>query len=134
IMIIVEIASCDPEEKMLALKKGQNLCRFTGSFCSVEVPIIGTCLQTTQTYCCFNSRLARIINTAGGAQIGRPATDCSGFTPAQFAALDFSRIDLSEFVAEIMANVHMPNMSAINTDSTATMQRKLDNYYTRGRQ
>jgi len=134
IMIIVEIASCDPEEKMLALKKGQNLCRFTGSFCSVEVPIIGTCLQTTQTYCCFNSRLARIINTAGGAQIGRPATDCSGFTPAQFAALDFSRIDLSEFVAEIMANVHMPNTSAINTDSTATMQRKLDNYYTRGRQ
>lgn len=134
IMIIVEIASCDPPEKMLALKKGQNLCRFTGSFCSVEIPIVGICLQKTETYCCFNSRLARIINTAGGVQIGRPATDCSGFTPDQFAALDFSRIDLSEFIAEIMANVHMPNTSAINTDSTAAMQRKLNNYYTRGRQ
>jgi len=91
-------------------------------------------LQKTEAYCCFNSRLARIINTEGGAQIGRPATDCSGFTPSQFAALDFSRIDLSEFIAEIMANVQMPNTSAINTDGTAAMQRKLNNYYTRGRQ
>jgi conjugal transfer mating pair stabilization protein TraN len=134
IMIIVEIASCDPQEKMLALKKGQNLCRFTGSYCSVEIPIIGTCLQTTESYCCFNSRLARIINTSGGAQIGKAVTDCTGFTPTEFARLDFSRIDLTEFTNEIMANVRMPNMTSINTDSTATMQRKLNNYYMRGRQ
>jgi len=133
-MIIVEIASCDPQEKMLALKKGQNLCRFTGSYCSVEIPIVGTCLQTTESYCCFNSRLARIINTSGGAQIGKAVTDCTGFTPTEFARLDFSRIDLTEFTNEIMANVRMPSATTINTDSTATMQRKLNNYYTRGRQ
>ena len=134
IMIVVEITSCDPQEKMLALKKGQNLCRFTGSYCSVETPIVGTCLQTTESYCCFNSRLARIINTSGGTQIGKAMTDCTGFTPTEFASLDFSRIDLTEFTNEIMANVKMPNMTSINTDSTATMQRKLNNYYTRGRQ
>ncbi len=134
IMIITEIATCDPPEKMLALKKGQNLCRYTGSFCSVEIPIVGICLQKTETYCCFNSRLAKIVNAGGKTQLGQPLTDCTGFTTEQFSLIDFSQIDMSEFIAEIMANVHMPNTNAINTDSTATMQRKLNNYYTRGRQ
>ena len=100
----------------------------------MEVPILGICLQTTETYCCFNSRLARIINTSGGVQIGKPVSDCTGFTPTEFASLDFSRIDLTEFTNEIMANVRMPSATTINTDSTATMQLKLNNYYTRGHQ
>ncbi len=134
LMILQELLSCDQQEKMLAMKKGQNLCRFTGSYCSSKIPIIKVCIEKTETYCCFNSRLARIINTSGGAQIGKAASDCTGFTPDEFASLDFSRIDLTEFTNEIMANVKMPSATAINTDSTATMQRKLNNYYTRGRQ
>ena len=43
-------------------------------------------------------------------------------------------IDLTEFTNEIMANVRMPSATTINTDSTATMQLKLNNYYTRGHQ
>ncbi|CAH1073263.1 IncF plasmid conjugative transfer protein TraN [Candidatus Nitrotoga sp. 1052] len=134
LMILQELLSCDQPEKMLAMKKGQNLCRYTGSHCSIKIPIIGSCMQTTESYCCFNSRLARIINTSGGVQIGKPVTDCTGFTPTEFSSLDFSRIDLTEFFNEIMANVRMPSATIINTDSTATMQRKLNNYYTRGRQ
>src|SRR5665647_1590606 len=129
LMILQELLSCDQPEKMLAMKKGQNLCRYTGSHCSIKIPIIGTCLQTTESYCCFNSRLARIINTSGGVQMGKPVTDCTGFTPTEFSSLDFSRIDLTEFTNEIMANVKMPSATIINTDSTATMQRKLNNYY-----
>lgn len=134
IMVVTEMMSCTPDEKILSMKLGQNLCRFTGSYCSMEIPIVGGCIETTQTYCCFNSRLARIINTAGGLQLGRAVTDCTGFTPDQFALLDFSKIDLSEFTAEIMANVHLPSTTAIGIDSTNTMQYKLNNYYTRGRQ
>lgn len=134
IMVIQDLMSCTPDEQKLAMKNGQNLCRFTGSFCSMEIPIIGGCIQVTQTYCCFNSRLARIVNTAGSAQIGRSATDCSGFTPTEFALLDFSKIDLSEFTAEIMANVKLPSTGAVTTDSTSTMQKKLNNYYTTGKQ
>lgn len=134
IMVIQDMMSCTPDEQNLSLKLGQNLCRFTGSFCSMEIPIIGGCIQTTQTYCCFNSRLARIINTAGGAQIGKAATDCSGFTSDEFAMLDFSKIDLSEFTNEIMANVKLPSTTAVSGDGAATMQTKLNNYYTRGKQ
>ena len=134
IMIVQDLLSCEQEEKMLAMRKGQNLCHFTGSYCSSEIPIIKTCIETTETYCCFNSRLARIINEGGRAQIGKSWGDCSGFTTDEFAMLDFSMIDMTEFTNEIMANVRMPSATTINTDSTATMQRKLANYYTQGRQ
>lgn len=136
LMILQDLMSCTQDEQKLALKTGQNLCRYTGSYCSMQLDLLFTsiCLQTTQTYCCFNSRLARIINTAGGAQIGKPATDCSGFTSDEFAMLDFSKIDLSEFTNEIMANVKLPSPTAVTGDGAATMQTKLNNYYTRGKQ
>jgi conjugal transfer mating pair stabilization protein TraN len=134
IMVIEDVLSCTQDEQKLSMRLGQNLCRFTGSSCTTEIPIIGVCLAVTETYCCFNSRLARIINTAGGAQIGKAVSDCSGFTTAEFATLDFSKMDLSEFTSEIMANVHLPSTSAVNSDATATMQNKLNNYYTRGKQ
>lgn len=134
IMVIQDLMSCTQDEKMLGMRKGENLCRYTGSYCSMEIPLIGICLQVTQTYCCFNSRLARIINTAGGAQLGKSSSDCSGFSPAQFAQIDFSRIDLTEFTNEIMANVKMPSSAMVGSDNAATIQLKLNNYYTRGRQ
>ena len=136
IMVVTDLMSCTQDEQKLSMKNGQNLCRFTGSYCSMQLDLLfaSICLQTTQTYCCFNSRLSRIINTSGGPQIGKPATDCTGFTQDEFAMLDFSKINLSEFTAEIMANVKLPATSAVTGDSATTMQTKLNNYYTRGKQ
>lgn len=100
------ILSCEQSEQTLAMKNDTRLCHAVGSYCSVQVPVIDVCLETTQSYCCFNSRLARLINEQGRAQVGRgwgtaQAPDCSGFTLAQLQGLDFSRMNLSEFYAEI---------------------------------
>jgi conjugal transfer mating pair stabilization protein TraN len=108
------LLSCEEAEQILAMKKDNKLCHSVGSYCSIKVPLIGTCLQTTQTYCCFNSRLARIINEQGRPQVGRSwgaakSPSCSGFTVAQLQALDFSRMDLTEFYAEIAPR--LPNAS-----------------------
>lgn len=119
---------------MLAMRKGQNLCHFNSSYCSSQIPIIKTCIETTETYCCFNSRLARIINEGGRSQTGKGWGDCSGFTTDEFAMLDFSRIDMTEFTNEIMANVKMPDVSTINTDNATIVQQKMNNYYSRGKQ
>ena len=134
IMIVQDLLSCEQEEKMLAMRKGQNLCHFNGSYCSSEIPIIKTCIETTETYCCFNSRLARIINEGGRSQTGKSWGDCSGFTTDEFAMLDFSMIDMTEFTNEIMANVQMPDVSTINTDNATIVQQKMNNYYSRGKQ
>jgi len=133
IMVVADYLACEQPEKMLGMKKGQNLCRFAGSHCSKSL-LGGICIEVTENYCCFNSRLARIMNTAGAAQLGRPASDCSGFTPDEFASIDFSKVDLSEFEAEIMASVQLPSTNAVGTDASLTIQQKISNYYTRGKQ
>lgn len=113
IMVVVQLLSCTQDEKMLSVKRGERLCIGTGSYCSQEVPLIGICLATTETYCCYNSRLARIINQQGKAQLGIPVnTSCAGFTQAELSSIDFSKMDLTEFMAEIQSKINIPAIQA----------------------
>ena len=129
IVVIVDLMSCSSDEKTLAMENGAHLCRKVGSEC------LGTfCPQVKQTYCCFNSVLSKIVNTAATVQLGKAYTDCSGLTTAQFGQLDFSKIDMSEFTASISSSVQLPSTGAINTDVGNTIQTKMNNYYTKGQQ
>lgn len=134
IMIIQDLMSCSQEEGVLGMKRGQNLCHFTGSYCSNELNLIVTkiCLETTESYCCFNSRLARIINEQGRGQVGKgwgsgESPNCSGFTPDQLQALDFSKMNLSEFYAEILPK--MPDANTVAAKNQQLIQQKVNNYY-----
>lgn len=113
IMVVTEMLSCTQDEQMLSMKRGERLCIGTGSYCSMKVPLIGICLATTETYCCYNSRLARIINQQGKAQLGTAVnTSCAGFTQAELSSIDFSTMDLTEFMAEIQSKINIPAIQA----------------------
>ena len=118
------LLSCEDAEQVLAMKRDNRLCHGVGSYCSMRLPIIRTCIETTETYCCFNSRLSRIINEWGRAQLGwggAPEPDCSGFALAQLQALDFSRMDLTEFYAEIAPT--LPNLGDLQQRAPAEGQQ-----------
>jgi conjugal transfer mating pair stabilization protein TraN len=138
LMILQDLMSCEQSEQILAMRRGQNLCHEVGTYCSSELKLlfIKICIEHTKSYCCYNSRLARIINEQGREQIGKSwgspeSPNCSGFTQAEFAAIDFSRIDMSEFMAEIMANIKMPNVGSMGQQVNTSVQQKLQNYYQR---
>ncbi|WP_229239094.1 hypothetical protein [Campylobacter volucris] len=38
--------------------------------------------------------------------------DCRGFAPEEFQKLDFSEIDLSEFIADIVGNIDVDKIQA----------------------
>ena len=104
VMVIQELMSCEQEDQLTAMRKGQNLCVSLGSYCSQK--FLKICVEKKEGYCCFNSRLARIIQEQGRAQLGKgwgsaEFPECSGFTTAEFESLDFSRIDLTEFIREV---------------------------------
>ena len=104
VMVIQELMSCEQEDQLTAMRKGQNLCVSLGSYCSQK--FLKICVEKKEGYCCFNSRLARIIQEQGRAQLGKSwgspeSPECSGFTTAEFESLDFSRIDLTEFIREV---------------------------------
>lgn len=105
------IIECDEDEKVLAKKKIKKLTHYVGKYCSKKVCFIGcTCVQHKKTYCSFNSKLARIIHEQGRPQIGKTwgsakHPDCKGFTQDEFQKLDFSIINMSEFYADIQAEM-----------------------------
>jgi len=124
-LILSEVMSCPSEDKLTALKRAQGICHHVGTYCSSKS--VGGCTTERESYCCFNSKLARILNVAGKAQLGisfgTPQNpDCRGLTVAQLQNLDFSLIDLSEFIADIVSTA-MPTSEAV-----ANVTNRLTNY------
>ncbi len=126
IQIVMSLMSCDEDEQVLALKRGQNLCHHIGSYCSDKV--LGVCVEKKQSYCCFNSRLARLVSVEGHAQLGKSwgsekNPNCSGFTMEEIALVDFSKINFNEVLAEFKANIKLP------TNAIGRAQDKIQNFY-----
>lgn len=134
--IVMSMMSCSEDEGKLAMKEGARLCRTIGTWCSKCFRVLGkcvSCIEHTTSKCCFNSKLARILNEQGRAQLGMAwggaqSPSCSGFTVAQLQALDFSRMNLSEFYASIVPTV--PAASAVQAAATS---RAPSCYFGRGK-
>lgn len=130
ITVVMQMMACEQDEQFLGMKRGQNLCHFLGSYCSKKV--LGVCMEKKQSYCCFNSRLARIINEQGRSQLNiswgsAKAPKCEGFTIEQLQQLDFSQMDMSEFIEEIApATV---NVNQLLERNQGLVNDKVNNYY-----
>jgi len=127
IYIVMSMMSCNEEEGKLAMKEGAGLCHTVGTYCSSCIRIFGSCvscIEHTTGKCCFNSKLARIINEQGRAQVGKgwgsgENPDCSGFTIAQLQSLNFSAMDLTEFYASIVPS--LPNVNALQGSNASRL-------------
>ncbi len=104
---------CNGDEKMLSMRNDKGLCHYVGRYCSkdISLPFGGDlCTEKKKTYCCFNSKLGRIIHQQGRPQLiqfsqegwGSPENpNCRGFTPEEFQMLNFNKIDLGEWAVDI---------------------------------
>jgi conjugal transfer mating pair stabilization protein TraN len=104
----IGLAQCTESEKMLGERKQAGLCHQVGSYCSKEV--LGVCTSRKYTYCCFTSKIGRIIQEQGRPQLGwnwgtPQAPDCRGITPEELQRLDFSRMDFTEFYEDALAGI-----------------------------
>lgn len=100
----VNLSQCAADEKILAEKRGAGMCHYLGSYKD------GSLFPNRyDSYCCFNSKLARIIHEQGRPYVplawgSAKSPVCRGFTPAELKKIDFSKIDFSEFFADALAN------------------------------
>lgn len=126
-MVDFLFSGCDQQDMETAMLRGSGMCHEVGTYCTAS--FLGVCLQKARGHCCFNTKLGRIIQEQGRPQLksfngvgwGTPKKPiCRGFTPEEFQALDFSKIDLSEYYADIEAR----NQSAIQID----MKERVDAY------
>lgn len=96
---------CDIQDQQSSQLADSGYCIDLGEYCA-EKWVFG-CVQRANAYCCFNSKLAKMIQEQGRAQIpsmggfgDRKNPNCRGFTVQEFQALDFSKIDLSGYYAD----------------------------------
>jgi len=103
---------------------------YLGNYCSLKMPLVGTCLAQEYVFCKFQGLLATLIQAQGRAQLaggpeavswGSPQSpNCTGLTPAQFQALNFSNMNLSEYIAVVKSQ-------ATNTLNASTIQTQIQN-------
>ncbi|MBK5942222.1 conjugal transfer protein TraN [Halochromatium roseum] len=103
VMILIRIIwTCEEEEFELGVQRELRACHYVGSYCDSD--ILGICIEKQKAFCCFNTPLARIINEQAYPQLGRSwgepeHPNCRGLSLQELERLDWSRIDLSEWIA-----------------------------------
>lgn len=119
---------CNAQELLLHERDAQGLCAYVGTYCSDS--FLGVCLTKKKVYCCFESKLSRILQEQGRQQLpkpwGKPKTEtCAGFTIDEFARLDLSSMDFSEVYAEFTAAARLPD----ELEAATQIQQKIEDYY-----
>ena len=121
---------CDREEILLHERDAQGLCAYVGTYCSDKV--LGVCVTKKKVYCCFESKLTRIIQEQGRAQLNKPwdkpkREQCLGFSVDEFSRLDLSRMDFSEVYAEFTEAARLPD----ELETAIQIQQKIEDFYAR---
>ena len=136
-MVALEVAadylSCTPEEQTLQLKRGADTCRYVGSVCTEY--FMERCLIKTESYCCYNSKLALLVQEAAHEQLGLGwnVTDqhvCQGLTAYEMSRVDLGKIDPAQLGALIdTSKVTLPDPKKVETRAKARQEElKKDPY------
>jgi conjugal transfer mating pair stabilization protein TraN len=105
-----------------------GLCHYVGSYCSDKV--LGVCTSKRKSYCCFESKLSRILQEQGRRQIGKAWGEareptCEGFSIEEFQRLDLSEMDFSEVYDEFVDAVRVPD----EVQTSIEIQGRIEDYY-----
>ena len=122
------LMACSQDEMKLDIKDRMGFCHNVGSYCSSS--FLGICKTRRTTYCCFESKLSRVLQEQGRTQInkpwGKPKTEqCKGFTIAELQQLDLSQMDFTEVYADFLDAAKLPDEVQTMTE----IQQKIQDYY-----
>lgn len=125
--VSLKLSSCDPEEKELRELRDKNRCVMVGTYCAEKLG--GQCIRKKTTFCCYDSKLAKIIQEQGKRQIGLGLgspehPQCQGLTPDQLSKIDFSKVNFSDLFQDIAASTKAPNVQKITEGIQQSMRDK----------
>jgi len=120
--------ACSQAEMQLDIKDRMGFCHKVGTYCSSS--FLGICKTKRTTYCCFESKLSRVLQEQGRVQLnkpwGKPKTEtCKGFTIEEFAQLDLSVMDFTEVYADFIDAAKLPD----EVETLSQIQDKIQGYY-----
>ncbi|QES95609.1 conjugal transfer protein TraN [Orientia tsutsugamushi] len=122
----IGLSQCKSKEQELALYRKKGYCYYIGTYCSSRIPILGICLARKSTYCCFQSKLARIFQEEARKQLklnfGTPeCPNCRGLTVKELQKVDFTKINMDELFCDILTKAQ----NSMNKDIIAGIKDKV---------
>ena len=128
---LVGLANCSAEEVELAEERHAGNTRYLGQYCARRT-FFGVCIRRARAWCVFGSKLGRILQEQGRAQLGVGWSDCRGLTVAEVERIEFDRLDLSEFTDNLMDGGQEPAISLPDGgDTRAAMRSRIRDFYRR---
>jgi len=130
--LLVGLANCSASERELAEERNAGNTHYLGRYCSRRT-FFGVCIRRSRAWCVFGSKLGRILQQQGRAQLGIGWGNCRGFTVAEIESIDFERLDLSEFTENMLDGSMEPSVSLPDAgDTGAEMRNRITEFYRRG--
>ncbi|BBE11203.1 conjugal transfer mating pair stabilization protein TraN [Enterobacter hormaechei] len=120
-MVMIQmIWKCEEKEFTMNAKRALNSCTYVGSYCKSKV--LGACVEERESYCCFNSPLSRIIQEQVRPQLGLNfgdvrAPQCGGIPLDRIADIDWSKVNLDEWLGILQQNGKLPDPASLNLDA-----------------
>ena len=112
---------CSINEETIATARNNKVVTSLGEWEECTQKVLGACVNKLvhYPYCVWPSKLARMLQDQGMAQLGQPITaDCRGFklnAPNEIAMVDFSQIDLSEYFSDVVNKLNATVLPTPNT-------------------
>jgi hypothetical protein len=122
-----KLTSCDADENELRELRDKNRCVMVGTYCAEKLG--GQCIRKKTTFCCYDSKLAKIIQEQGRGQLGLgfgspKSPQCQGLNPEQLSRIDFSKVNFSDLLQDVAASTKIPNPQALTQDIQRSMKDK----------
>ena len=130
--LLVGLGNCSASERELAEERNAGNTHYLGTYCSKKT-LLGVCIRRSRAWCVFGSKLGRILQQQGRAQLGIGWSSCRGLTVAEIEGIDFASLDLSEFTEDLMDGSREPSVSLPDAGDTGTVMRtRIRDFYRRG--
>lgn len=109
VLLKIGLSECGEEARILSAKRGKGLCHYVGEYCSKKIKLVfgKSCVQRTQRYCCFSTRMSRVLQEQARTQLrlgwgsGRHP-DCRALSIEQIQRVNWNAVDLSEVYPELL--------------------------------
>lgn len=120
-MVLIQLIwQCEDDEFELGAKRALKSCHFVGSYCATKTPF--GCIEKRDAYCCFNAPLSRILQEQIRPQLGlswgkAKNPECGAIPVEQLANVDWSRVNLDEWIGILAATGNLKTPDNIGMDA-----------------
>jgi conjugal transfer mating pair stabilization protein TraN len=124
---------CSREEILLHQRDAQGLCAYVGTYCSSS--FLGVCLTKKKVYCCFESKLSRILQEQGRAAAAQALGQAQDRAVPRLHLDEFARLDLRRWIsARSTPSSPTPRACPTSSRPPSEIQQKIRDYYERSSQ